>query len=145
MKNDIHDLGLVLDSKVKLVVIESWDEMRVLETLTGLAVKRGLGLHTWSVTEGLQRLGFGGEPVGELDSREPEQALRLMVQHSRAEAGNLRYDLFLRDDGQAFDLFELYADQAAVDAMREEIAVRLDARGSTFWLTIDFTADPAWT
>ena len=35
LKNDIHDLGLVLDSKVKLVVIESWDEMRVLETLTG--------------------------------------------------------------------------------------------------------------
>ena len=56
LKNDIHDLGLVLDSKVKLVVIESWDELRVLETLTGLAIKRGLGLHTWSVTEGLQRL-----------------------------------------------------------------------------------------
>ncbi|NQD95868.1 ATPase, partial [Pseudomonas sp. CrR25] len=52
MKNDIHDLGLVLDSKVKLVLIESWDELRVLETLTGLAIKRGLGLHTWSVTEG---------------------------------------------------------------------------------------------
>lgn len=61
LKNDIHDLGLVLDSKVKLVVIESWDELRVLETLTGLAIKRGLGLHTWSVTEGLQRLGFGGD------------------------------------------------------------------------------------
>jgi len=32
-----------------------------------------------------------------------------------------------------------------VDAMRDEIAERLDARGSEFWLTIDFTADPAWT
>ena len=47
--NDIHDLGLVLDSKVKLVVIESWDERRVLETLTSLAVKRGLGLYTWAL------------------------------------------------------------------------------------------------
>jgi hypothetical protein len=56
VKNDIHDLGLVLDSRVKLIVIESWDELRVLETLTGLAVRRGLGLFTWSVTEGLQRL-----------------------------------------------------------------------------------------
>lgn len=64
MKNDIHDLGLVLDSKVKLIVIESWDEQRVLETLTTLAVKRGMSLFTWSVTEGLQRLGFGGEPWG---------------------------------------------------------------------------------
>src|SRR3989344_4495212 len=40
VKNDIHDLGLVLDSKTKLVLIESWDEPRVLETLTSLAVRR---------------------------------------------------------------------------------------------------------
>jgi hypothetical protein len=78
LKNDVHDLGLVLESRVKLVVIESWDEPRVLETLTSLAIKRGLGIYTWAVTEGLQRLAFGGEPVGELDSREPEQALRLI-------------------------------------------------------------------
>jgi predicted Co/Zn/Cd cation transporter (cation efflux family) len=32
-----------------------------------------------------------------------------------------------------------------VDRLRDEIAERLDARGSEFWLTIDFTADPAWT
>ena len=32
-----------------------------------------------------------------------------------------------------------------VDALRDEIAERLEARGSDFWLTIDFTADPAWT
>ena len=75
MNSDIHDLGLVLDSRVKLIVIESWDEARVLEVLTGLAVKRGLGLFTWSVTEGLQSLGFGG-PVQ--DALEPEAALRLI-------------------------------------------------------------------
>jgi SpoVK/Ycf46/Vps4 family AAA+-type ATPase len=78
VKNDIHDLGLVLDSRVKLVVIESWDEQRVLETLNGLAVKRNLGLYTWSITEGLQRLGFGGEPGGEIESFEPEAALKLI-------------------------------------------------------------------
>nr|WP_215731048.1 AAA family ATPase [Pseudomonas lalucatii] len=71
-------MGLVLDSKVKLILIESWDEPRVLETLTGLAVKRGLGLRTWSVTEGLQRLGFGGEALGEGATQEPEAALRLI-------------------------------------------------------------------
>ena len=58
LKNDIHDLGLVLDSKVKLVVIESWDELRVLETLTGLAVRRGLGLHTWVGDRGLAAPGL---------------------------------------------------------------------------------------
>ncbi|MCY1401738.1 ATP-dependent zinc metalloprotease FtsH [compost metagenome] len=78
MKNDIHDLGLVLDSRVRLIVVESWDEQRVLETLGALAVRRGLGLYLWSVTEGVQRLGFGGEPLGEGDSREPEVALRLV-------------------------------------------------------------------
>jgi len=78
VKNDIHDLGLVLDSKVKLVVIESWDEQRVMETLTSLAVKRGLGLFTWAVTEGMQRLGFGGDPQGDMPSFEPEAALRLI-------------------------------------------------------------------
>ncbi|MHA6495486.1 AAA family ATPase [Pseudomonas borbori] len=78
MKNDIHDLGLVLDSKTKLILIESWDEPRVLETLTGLAVKRGLGLHIWSITEGLQRLGFAGGAVGEQTGQEPEAALKLI-------------------------------------------------------------------
>ena len=78
MKNDIHDLGLVLDSKVKLVLIESWDERRVLETLTGLAVRRGLSLFTWSITEGLQRGGFAGEVFAESNSHEPEAALRLI-------------------------------------------------------------------
>lgn len=78
MKNDIHDLGLVLDSKVKLVLIESWDERRVLETLTSLAVRRGLGLFTWSITSGLQRGGVVGDAFADADSNEPEAALRLI-------------------------------------------------------------------
>lgn len=77
MKNDIHDLGLVLDSKIKLILIESWDEPRVLETLTSLAVRRGLGLHFWSITEGLQRLGFAGGSSDEA-TLEPEAALKLI-------------------------------------------------------------------
>jgi SpoVK/Ycf46/Vps4 family AAA+-type ATPase len=77
VKNDIHDLGLVLESKVKLIVIESWDEPRVLQTLTGLAVRRNLGLFLWSVTEGLQRLGFGNA-AGEEPTHEPEAALKLI-------------------------------------------------------------------
>lgn len=78
MKNDIHDLGLVLDSKVKLVLIESWDERRVLETLTGLAVRRGLSLFTWAITEGLRRGDIAGEAFAEGSSHEPEAALRLI-------------------------------------------------------------------
>jgi len=45
--------------------------------------------------------------------------LATMVQASRAEPGNLRYDLW-RDqaDENRFVLDELYADQAAIDAHR---------------------------
>ncbi|SFT39990.1 putative quinol monooxygenase [Pseudomonas marincola] len=49
-----------------------------------------------------------------------EKALQLMVSHSRAEAGNQRYDLFVRaDDANVFDIFEIYDDMAAVEAHRE--------------------------
>lgn len=78
MKNDIHDLGLVLDSKTKLVLIESWDELRVLEALTSLAVRRSLGLQLWSVTEGLQRVGFSIQEPVDSTTLEPETALRLI-------------------------------------------------------------------
>lgn len=76
MKNDIRDLMLVLESRLRLVVIESWDERRVLETLSGLAVSRGLTLHLWSVTEGLRHLTFGGESLDAGESCQPEVALK---------------------------------------------------------------------
>ncbi|WP_372877663.1 AAA family ATPase [Pseudomonas sp.] len=112
MKNDIHDLGLVLDSRVKLILIESWDEPRVLETLTGLAVKRGLGLHTWSVTEGLQRLGFGAEQSGEATSQEPEAALRLIKADPQANLYVL------------CDLHPFLADDPRLVRLLKEIAMR---------------------
>lgn len=77
MHNDIHDLGLVLDSKVKLLVIESWDEARVLETLTGLLVKRGMGGYCWSITSGMRRLGIE-EDAEAPASGDPEAALRVV-------------------------------------------------------------------
>jgi quinol monooxygenase YgiN len=49
-----------------------------------------------------------------------ERALRELAQLSRREPGNLRYDLFTRDaETAAFDLFELYVDEAAVEAHRQ--------------------------
>lgn len=76
MKNDIRDLALVLESRMRLVVIESWDERRVLETLTGLAINRGLALQVWSVTEGLRHLSFGGEAIDGGESCAAEVALK---------------------------------------------------------------------
>ncbi|MFB4392081.1 MULTISPECIES: putative quinol monooxygenase [unclassified Pseudomonas] len=49
-----------------------------------------------------------------------EDALREMVRHTRAEPGNLRYDLFRREgEVLAFELFELYVDADAVEAHRQ--------------------------
>ena len=76
LKNDLKDLQLVLDARVRLIVIESWDELRVLETLTSLAVQRGMNLRVWSISEGLQGMAFGGQMLE--DSNVPEKALRLV-------------------------------------------------------------------
>lgn len=75
MKNDIHDLGLVLDSRVRLIVIESWQELRVLETIGSLAVQRAQTWYTWNHLDGLSRLGFGAEPDPERDTRDAGVAL----------------------------------------------------------------------
>jgi len=84
VKNDIHDLGLVLDSRVRLVLVESWDERRVLETLTGLAMRQGLGFYLWSATEGVRHLSFGGELQGGEESCAPDVALKLVKHDPRA-------------------------------------------------------------
>lgn len=85
MKNDIHDLGLVLDSRVRLIVIESWEELRVLEAIATLAIKRSQTWYTWNQVEGLQRLGFGPALDAEGDLSDPEVALEL-VRHQRESA-----------------------------------------------------------
>lgn len=76
MKNDLKDLQLVLDARVRLIVIESWDELRVLETLTSLAIKRGSNLRVWSISEGLKDTSFDGKL--QEGSQLPEKALRLV-------------------------------------------------------------------
>lgn len=75
MLNDIHDLELLVNAGSPLLVIESWDEPRVLELLTRLAMRCHQGVQVWSVTEGLQRLGFGHEAANK-DTQEPGAALR---------------------------------------------------------------------
>jgi hypothetical protein len=78
VKNAIHDLGLVLDSRVRLILIESWDERRVLETLSALAIRRSLRLYQWTVSDGLQHLGAPMTGAEDADSRDPLVALRLL-------------------------------------------------------------------
>lgn len=122
MRNDIHDLGLVLDSKVKLILIESWDERRVLETLTSLAVRRALNIQTWSVTEGLQRFGVGAEESAADGSHDPEAALRLI----KADPQPTLYVMC--------DLHPYLVDNPKLVRLLKEIAMRDEAHKPTLAL-----------
>jgi SpoVK/Ycf46/Vps4 family AAA+-type ATPase len=75
---DLNDLGLLLDSKVPLLVIESYEEPRVLEMITRLAVNRASPLFTWSATEGLNRLGFGESFDPDEETTDPTEVLKLI-------------------------------------------------------------------
>lgn len=76
--HDQHDLSLILDSRVPLVVVETHDESRFLEFLKGVvigsATREYRPLFRWSVTEGLQRIDIDMDP--QPTNADPEQALR---------------------------------------------------------------------
>ena len=73
---DVHDLGLVIDSNIPIIVIESHEEERVLDTVTRLAIRRSLPCYSWTVTDGLKkrdlRPNIGSEPV----DKEPDEVLK---------------------------------------------------------------------
>ena len=75
---DGHDLSLVLDSRVPLVLVETPDEQRFLDFLKNVVVGGTASdyrpLFRWSVTDGLQRLDIDLEP--QPTNAEPDQVLR---------------------------------------------------------------------
>jgi SpoVK/Ycf46/Vps4 family AAA+-type ATPase len=75
---DQHDLNLILESRVPLVVVETHDESRFLEFLiavvTSSATQGYRPLFRWTVTDGLQRCDIDME--AQPTTAEPEQALR---------------------------------------------------------------------
>lgn len=56
MSRDVHELEVLIRSRVPLVVIESHDENRVLSLIRSLESRLGKPLFAWSVTEGLRRI-----------------------------------------------------------------------------------------
>ncbi|MDH5737450.1 MAG: AAA family ATPase [Gammaproteobacteria bacterium] len=99
MTSDLKDLALLIHSKVPLLVIESLEELRVLEMITRLAIRKALPLYTWSVTEGLNRLGFGHEPEGAGNSSAPGEVLKI-IKSAKDSAVYVLCDFhpYLRDD-----------------------------------------------
>ena len=72
---DSHDLTLLLDSRVPLVVIESFDEKRAMDMLLKVANQRKKNIFRWSVTDGLARLSFGPQMVKISEHTEPKEIL----------------------------------------------------------------------
>ena len=70
---ETKDLGMILDAKIPIVVIESPDEIRVLALLLRFAMQRQLSFYEWRSTRGLQLGGFGSEAGAKL--KDPEALL----------------------------------------------------------------------
>ncbi len=73
MESSIHDLEVLLRSRVPLILVETSDERRALDTFRRLALRTGLPVMRWSVTTGLQRIDLDLQP--QTHAREPDQAL----------------------------------------------------------------------
>ena len=74
---DRRDLKLALSSRIPLIIVETDDERRFLEVLTGLTVSQDAQsyrpLFRWSVTDGLQRLDLELEP--QRHNSDPQEVL----------------------------------------------------------------------
>ncbi len=72
---DTYDLGLMLDSRVPLIVIETYDEKRATDTIIKVAKKRKRNIFRWSVTDGLIRLNFGPQVASVAEHTDPKAIL----------------------------------------------------------------------
>ncbi|GMQ84069.1 MAG: AAA family ATPase [Gammaproteobacteria bacterium] len=73
MQTGIHDLEVLLRSRVPLILVETSDERRALEVFKRLALRTGQPVMRWSVTTGLQRIDLDLQP--QAHAKEPGQAL----------------------------------------------------------------------
>jgi SpoVK/Ycf46/Vps4 family AAA+-type ATPase len=71
--NDLHDLELLLRSRVPLILIETRDEKRVAALFAELAISLAKPVMAWSATTGLQRIDYEAAP--QRHASEPQQAL----------------------------------------------------------------------
>lgn len=72
---DLNDLRIVLHSSVHVVVVETYDEPRALSLLQGYFRGESLPAWRWSVSEGLQALGFGLQDERGEQMQEAEKVL----------------------------------------------------------------------
>lgn len=79
---DVDEIALLIDAHVPIIVLETHDESRALELLTQVAIKKQLSYACWSITEGLQRLGFGSGFGSSEQPESPGAALKMIKRQS---------------------------------------------------------------
>ncbi|MDX1698297.1 MAG: AAA family ATPase, partial [Thiohalobacterales bacterium] len=71
--NDLHDLEVLLRSRIPLITIETRDERHVSRLFARLSVTLAMPVMSWSATSGLQRIDLDMPP--QRHASEPQQAL----------------------------------------------------------------------
>lgn len=74
---DANELKHILDSRIPLVVIDTFEEKKALDVLMRVANDHGKDLFRWSVTDGLTKLNFGPQLVArDSEHNNAEDALK---------------------------------------------------------------------
>jgi len=116
METSIHDLELLIRSRVPIILIETTDEPRAVQLFQQLALRLGQPVMRWSVTIGLQRVDIDLQP--QAHAKEPEQAL------GQIKATNTAAVYLLLD-------FHPYLQEPTVVRMIKEIALGYSAAQHT--------------
>ena len=85
MLRQAKDLGVLLQSKASLVVLETWQEDHAITLLQRESRRLNRTLYRWSLTEGLSTCGFGPRIDDGGKALEPEELLEAIK--SRNEGG----------------------------------------------------------
>lgn len=70
-----NDLGILLHSNISLIVVETFDETRALSLLQKYFREESIASWRWSITDGLQPLGFGLRSEDKDNKAKPEDVL----------------------------------------------------------------------
>lgn len=81
-----NDLSILLHSSISLIVVETFDEARALSLLQKFFREEAVASWRWSVTDGLQPLGFGLQNEDQNNHAEPEAVLGHIKKSQRASA-----------------------------------------------------------
>lgn len=123
MQDDAHELGLIIDSHTPLIIIQSHEETRALDTLMQASNARTLPMQVWSITDGLRAMGFSigeadGEQLSDLD------AALLAIKRTRSKG------LFVLCDAHVF----LNAEHPKTVRLLKDILLQYDSINRTIVL-----------